>query len=184
MKDSYDTICRGDHPLCAKGLPCPPICKAGSGRHFATGLCDFVQSHPCQCQMETFSYFKEQDVAIRVISGDNPQTVSEVARRAGIEGAENYVDASTLDSKAKIRDAVERYTVFGRVNAKAEAVDRQSLAGGRTYRCHDRRWCQRHLGNERCRLQCGNGIRQRGMRAGGTGRPFGFGFCQNAGGRI
>ena len=66
----------------------------------------------------TFKYFADQGVAIKVISGDNPITVSETAKQAGIEGAENYVDATTLDTAAKLRDAVEQYTVFGRVTPK------------------------------------------------------------------
>ena len=64
---------------------------------------------------ETFSYFAEQGVAIKVISGDNPLTVSEVAGQAGIEGAQNYVDARTLQTEEEIAAAVEKYTVFGRV---------------------------------------------------------------------
>ena len=64
---------------------------------------------------ETFSYFAEQDVRVVVISGDNPLTVSKVAEDAGIEGAERYVDAITLDTPEKLRDAVGRYVVFGRV---------------------------------------------------------------------
>ena len=67
---------------------------------------------------QTFEYFNDQGVAIKVISGDNPGTVSEVALQAGILGAENYVDATTLDTAAKLRDAVEQYTVFGRVTPK------------------------------------------------------------------
>lgn len=64
---------------------------------------------------ETFSFFKSQGVELKVISGDNPLTVSEVARLAGIEGAENYIDATSLDSDEKIADAIMKYTVFGRV---------------------------------------------------------------------
>ena len=64
---------------------------------------------------QTFAYFKEQGVAIKVISGDNPLTVSQVALRAGIDGAENYVDATTLDTDEAIREAATRCTVFGRV---------------------------------------------------------------------
>ena len=64
---------------------------------------------------DTFRYFAEQGVAIKVISGDNPVTVSEVARRAGIENAERYVDARTLTDDRMIAEAVESYTVFGRV---------------------------------------------------------------------
>ncbi len=64
---------------------------------------------------ETFKFFAAQGVDIKVISGDNPRTVSEVARKAGIKGAENYVDASTLGTDALIDEAMRKYTVFGRV---------------------------------------------------------------------
>ncbi len=64
---------------------------------------------------ETFRYFAQQGVTIKVISGDNPATVSDVARRAGIQGAESYIDANELETQADFLDAVERYTVFGRV---------------------------------------------------------------------
>ena len=66
---------------------------------------------------ETFTYFKKQGVKIKVISGDNPKTVSEVALNAGIEDSENYVDASTLKDE-DIYDAANKYTVFGRVTPK------------------------------------------------------------------
>lgn len=68
--------------------------------------------------VETFTYFKEQGVAIKVISGDNPATVSEVTRQAGIENAEKYVDASTLTDNLMISEAIAKYTVFGRVTPK------------------------------------------------------------------
>jgi cation-transporting ATPase E len=64
---------------------------------------------------DTFSYFAEREVEIKVISGDNPLTVSVVAEKAGIAGAERYVDASTLQTKEDIYEAAEKYTVFGRV---------------------------------------------------------------------
>ncbi|MBQ9590911.1 MAG: HAD-IC family P-type ATPase [Butyrivibrio sp.] len=64
---------------------------------------------------ETFEYFKKQGVNIKVISGDSPVTVSEVAKNAGIDGAEKYVDASKLDD-SDIPGAVKDYTVFGRVS--------------------------------------------------------------------
>ena len=67
---------------------------------------------------ETFEYFRAQDVALKVISGDNPETVSKIAKEAGIENAESFVDASTLDSEEKIEEAVQKYTVFGRVTPK------------------------------------------------------------------
>ena len=64
---------------------------------------------------ETFRYFAEQGVEIKVISGDNPLTVSEVAKKAGIKNADKYVDASKLATKKDIADAMKKYTVFGRV---------------------------------------------------------------------
>lgn len=68
--------------------------------------------------IKTFEYFKSQGVAIKVISGDNPRTVSRIAIQAGIESAESFVDAATLDTEDKIADAVNKYTVFGRVTPK------------------------------------------------------------------
>ena len=64
---------------------------------------------------EIFKYFQAQKIDIKVISGDNPLTVSKVALEAKIKNAEKYIDATTLDSYEKICDAVKKYTVFGRV---------------------------------------------------------------------
>ncbi|MDE6758385.1 MAG: HAD-IC family P-type ATPase [Clostridia bacterium] len=65
----------------------------------------------------TFEYFEQQGVQLKVISGDNPLTVSKVAERAGMKNAEKYVDASVdLDTPDKIFEAAEKYTVFGRVS--------------------------------------------------------------------
>lgn len=64
---------------------------------------------------ETFRYFAEQGVSIRVISGDNPITVSEVAAKAGIVNADKYVDTSVLVTERDYAEAVNKYTVFGRV---------------------------------------------------------------------
>lgn len=67
---------------------------------------------------DTFKYFEKQGVDVKVISGDNPETVSEVARQAMISGAENFVDATSLATDADIESAVNTYTVFGRVTPK------------------------------------------------------------------
>ena len=81
----------------------------------------------------TFAYFKEQGVTIKVISGDNPLTVSQVALRAGIEGAENYVDASTLETDEEIARAAVECTVFGRVTPDKKKALLQALkAAGHT----------------------------------------------------
>lgn len=71
---------------------------------------------------ETFRYFAQQGVTIKVISGDNPLTVSQIATEAGITGAENYVDASTLETEEALRTAAEQYTVFGRVTPEQKRL--------------------------------------------------------------
>ncbi len=80
---------------------------------------------------ETFSYFTQQNVAIKVISGDNPVTVACAAQKAAIPNAENYVDASTLTTPELIADAATRYTVFGRVTPeqKRQLVHALKAAG-------------------------------------------------------
>ena len=80
---------------------------------------------------ETFRYFTQQGVSIRVISGDNPVTVSEVARQAGISDADLYVDASTLTTDEEIEEAAEHYAVFGRVtpDQKRKLVKAMQKAG-------------------------------------------------------
>jgi cation-transporting ATPase E len=64
---------------------------------------------------QTMRYFKEQGVTLKVISGDDPATVSNIASAVGVPHAESFVDATTLESEEQIADAVERYSVFGRV---------------------------------------------------------------------
>ena len=82
---------------------------------------------------ETFRYFAKQGVAIKVISGDNAMAVSEVAKRAGIKGAESYVDARTLETEEDIAEAIEKYTVFGRVTPDQKRKFVRALkAGGHT----------------------------------------------------
>ena len=71
---------------------------------------------------DTFSYFAEQGVKVKVISGDNPLTVSRVAMAAKIEDAEQYVDAATLKEEEDYREAVQKYTVFGRVKPEQKKL--------------------------------------------------------------
>ncbi|MBR6983306.1 MAG: cation-translocating P-type ATPase [Ruminococcus sp.] len=79
-------------------------------------LCFVILSNPIRKSApDTFRYFAEQGVEIKVISGDNPVTVSEISRQAGIVNADRYIDAATLTTDAAIREAVKNYTVFGRV---------------------------------------------------------------------
>ena len=65
---------------------------------------------------EIFGFFDNRNVQIRVISGDNPITVSSIAKQAGIKGYEKHIDCRELKNYADIQKAVKKYTVFGRVN--------------------------------------------------------------------
>ncbi|MBQ3505250.1 MAG: HAD-IC family P-type ATPase [Clostridia bacterium] len=71
--------------------------------------------------IETIKWFKENDVAVKVISGDNPVTVSEVARRAGIKNAAQFISLEGL-SDLEVENAANEYTVFGRVTPEQKAI--------------------------------------------------------------
>lgn len=91
-------------------------------------LCFVMLANPIRKgAKETFTYFAENDVEIKVISGDNPLTVSVIAAEAGIAGAERFVDASTLKEKEDYYRAVEEYTVFGRVTPSQKRMLVQAL---------------------------------------------------------
>ncbi len=71
--------------------------------------------------IETIKWFKDNDVAVKVISGDNPVTVSEVARRAGIKNAAQFISLEGL-SEIEVENAANQYTVFGRVTPEQKAI--------------------------------------------------------------
>ena len=80
----------------------------------------------------TIQWFKDNDVAVKVISGDNPVTVSEVARRVGIEGAEDYISLEGLSDR-DVMNVASKYTVFGRVTPEQKAILIKSMkSAGRT----------------------------------------------------
>ena len=103
---------------------CTPLENGAEGLPEAvTPLGYVILTNPIrQNAKETFAYFKEQGVAIKVISGDNPETVSEIARHAGIENAERFVDASMLHTDGELAEAANWYTVFGRVTPKQKQM--------------------------------------------------------------
>lgn len=93
-----------------------------------TPLALIYMSNPIRKEApETFKYFESQGVDIKVISGDNPITVSQVAIQAGIANADRYIDASTLRTEEDIEDAVLKYTVFGRVTPEQKRMFVQAL---------------------------------------------------------
>ena len=134
MRDDYASIEKEILPYAEKG---DRVLLFGryEGSSIANGLSDRVTplgfvalANPIrENAVKTFAYFKSQDVAIKVISGDNPKTVSQIAVQAGIDNAESYVDATTLDTDTKIKKAVREYTVFGRVTPKQKQKLVQAL---------------------------------------------------------
>lgn len=83
--------------------------------------------------VQTFNYFYEQGVEIKVISGDNPLTVAKVAEQAGIKQSDKYVDCTKLTSEKQLREAVGKYTIFGRVTPEQKRrLIRELKTQGRT----------------------------------------------------
>ena len=64
---------------------------------------------------ETLAFFKDQGVDLKVISGDDPVTVSAIAKKAGLENADKYIDATTITTPEDMERAVAECSVFGRV---------------------------------------------------------------------
>lgn len=71
--------------------------------------------------IDTIKWFRENEVDVKVISGDNPVTVSEVARRAGIKNASHFISLEGL-SRIEVENAANQYTVFGRVTPEQKAI--------------------------------------------------------------
>ncbi len=85
-------------------------------------MCLVVFSNPVRKEaVETFKYFKEQGVEIKVISGDNPVTVAAVAKEAEIDNTDKYIDTSNLTDE-ELENCVNDYTVFGRVTPKQKRI--------------------------------------------------------------
>ncbi len=76
--------------------------------------------------LDTINEFKENGVQIKVISGDNPITVSKVAARAGVDGADKYIDLTGLTER-EVQRAADRFVVFGRVTPNQKKILIQSL---------------------------------------------------------
>ena len=76
---------------------------------------------------DTLQFFDSQEVDLKVISGDDPVTVSAIAKRAGLKNAENYVDATALETEEQLEEAVAKYSVFGRVTPQQKKEMVQAL---------------------------------------------------------
>ncbi len=82
---------------------------------------------------DTLAYFTQQDVALKILSGDSPLTVSRIAREAGLAGAEHWVDCAALPATPDYAALAQAYTVFGRVSPEDKrALVKALKAQGRT----------------------------------------------------
>ena len=122
LKDAFSAVADAVAPYTEKGFRVLLLAKRTEGQ-MSEPIALITLTNPIrESAPETFAYFKEQDVTVKVISGDNPAAVSEIARQAGIENADRYIDASTLQSDEQLASAAERYTVFGRVTPQQKQL--------------------------------------------------------------
>lgn len=123
LRDRFDTLREQTEAYAARGERVLLLARTDSAFLEGKALPDDLQpvgliaiSDKIRAEApETLRYFAEQGVTLKVISGDNAVTVSNIAQKAGLAGAENYCDASTLETEADTAAAIEQYTVFGRV---------------------------------------------------------------------
>jgi len=129
MRENEDLIreytARGERVLVLAG-------KIGREKDFEPVLFVSLENGLRQNVKETFKYLNDQEVRVMVISGDDPVTVSSIADVVEIANADKYVDASTLVTEEDVKDAVSKYTVFGRVKPEqkkqiVEALKAQGL---------------------------------------------------------
>lgn len=123
-----DALCEGFDDIERRMVVC--VCDGFTDQDGIVGsptllACVGIRDKIRDTARQTMEYFLEQGVELRVISGDDPRTVSAIARLAGVPGAELYVDASKLDTPEKLDAAVDEARVFGRVTPqqKRELVD-------------------------------------------------------------
>lgn len=118
--------------LLAQGLRVLALAEVREGNPFLLGyavLADRLRSDAA----ETLRYFREQGVTVKIISGDNAEAVSQVARRAGVERAERWMDLSGLEEDGDLSALAEGNTVFGRVTPRQKrALIRGLQARGHT----------------------------------------------------
>ena len=80
-----------------------------------------MEDHIREDAEKTIAWFKDNGVKVKIISGDNPLTVSEIARRVGVDGTDEFISLDGLNEKQVIA-AANKYTVFGRVTPDQKAL--------------------------------------------------------------
>ena len=80
-----------------------------------------IEDHIRESAYDTIKWFKENDVAIRIISGDNPLTVSEIAKRVGVPDSHKFISLEGMNNK-QVVEAASKYTIFGRVTPEQKST--------------------------------------------------------------
>ncbi len=106
-----------------KGFRIIAVLREIDGKQDLLGLI-FISDEVRKQAKSTFSYLKNQGIDLKIISGDNPVTVSNVASQAGIDKTDNYIDMSSVSDDSDYHELVKKYSVFGRVrpNQKADLI--------------------------------------------------------------
>ncbi|SFB29200.1 cation-translocating P-type ATPase [Clostridium frigidicarnis] len=76
---------------------------------------------------EMLGFFKNEGVMVKIISGDNPLTVSSISKQAGLEDYESYIDLSKIENDEEIIDLVDEYSIFARVSPNQKSLIVQAL---------------------------------------------------------
>lgn len=128
MKEVPDNIQRMIKQYASMGLRVLILCHSKSsinGENLPTSMKPIalitITDNIREDAVSTISWFKENGVQIKIISGDNPITVSEVARRVGVENAHKYISLEGL-SESDVINVANKYTVFGRVSPEQKAI--------------------------------------------------------------
>ena len=81
----------------------------------------------------TLAFFEKQGVDIKIISGDNPITVSQIAKNVGVKNYDKFIDMSTVSDDIDLKDIVLNYSIFGRVSpTQKQSLIKSLKANGRT----------------------------------------------------
>lgn len=120
-KDMIDQYAKDGYRVLVLANSPSPISKGNlpNNRNLVAIL--VLEDHIRDDAIETIKWFKENDVKIKIISGDNPLTVAEIAKRVGVDNTENFINLEGMN-ESQVINAANKYTVFGRVTPEQKAI--------------------------------------------------------------
>ena len=120
-KDIIDQYAKDGYRVLVLATSPNPISKGNIPTNRSLVAIIVLEDHIRDDAIETIKWFKENDVKIKIISGDNPLTVAEIAKRVGVDNTENFINLEGM-SESQIISAANKYTVFGRVTPDQKAI--------------------------------------------------------------